>query len=78
MDEQRRPVEHTLLSTTDAMVWAEEFCRIFNGFRIMGGRVPGPGGDPLPDNTIDEGAMVGWFANAIETGVNQGRRLSRG
>ena len=27
--------DHTLMSTDDAMIWAEEFCRIFNGKMIM-------------------------------------------
>jgi hypothetical protein len=59
--------EHTLLTTSDAMVWAEEFCRIFNGFTIVQASAPPsrPG-----EQAIDEGAMVGWFANAMETAVN--------
>ena len=36
-----------LFTTTDASVWAREFCKI--------------------NPTMDEGAMIGWFANAIET-----------
>lgn len=41
--------EHELLSTTDAKVWAQEFMRLF--------------GDRRED--IDEGLMIGWFANAM-------------
>ena len=39
--------EARLRSTTDAMVWAEEFAKV------------------CPD--VDQGLMLGWFANAIET-----------
>ena len=55
--------EHTLMNTNDAMVWAEEFCRIFNGRLIITKDKPygiGPG--------VDEGMMVGWFANAMGVG----------
>jgi hypothetical protein len=44
-----------LLSTTDAMVWAEEFVRILREH-------------PETANPHDVGFMLGWFANAIETG----------
>jgi hypothetical protein len=50
--------QERLLSTTDASVWAEEFMAEF--------------GDRKQD--IDEGLMIGWFANAIETGRSQGRK----
>lgn len=43
-----------LMATRDAMVWAEEFCRIFKG-KVVGGE----------DGVVDEGLMVGWFANAF-------------
>lgn len=52
--------EHTLLATDDAQVWAAEFCRIFTGKVVNG-------------DTVDEGLMVGWFANAIETGRSMGQ-----
>jgi len=41
-----------LLETTDAMVWAKEFVRTKNRMKWT-----------LDD--IDEGLMVGWFANAM-------------
>lgn len=41
-----------LHGTTDAEVWASEFCRLH------------------PE--IDKGLMIGWFANAIETGRTHG------
>lgn len=44
-----------LLSTTDAMVWAEEWCRTAAEIQDAGGEI------------IDEGWMVGWFANAMGT-----------
>lgn len=44
--------EAKLHSTMDAKVWAEEFMRIF--------------GQKLSE--IDEGLMIGWFANAIMCG----------
>jgi hypothetical protein len=47
---------NTLLDTDDAMVWAEEFVRIFTG-KVVG-----------PDWDLDEGLMVGWFANAMAVG----------
>jgi hypothetical protein len=59
----------TLLDTTDAMVWAEEFCRIFAGATIMPNeRLAEFEMTPI----VDEGTMVGWFANAIETGRTAG------
>lgn len=56
--------DHTLMSTTNAMVWAEEFCRIFDSYVI----VNAPGfQSPLDDgpSEVDPGTMVGWFANAM-------------
>ena len=41
-----------LLSTTDAQVWAQEFMKVYDDLVIV----------------IDEGLMIGWFANAIEVG----------
>ncbi len=47
-----------LLGTTDAAVWASEFMRIKHEIETANdGRL-----------TDDEGWMIGWFANAIETG----------
>ena len=47
-----------LYSTTDAHVWAKEFIRMKN----------------LHNFDIDEDLMIGWFANAIETGRSAGIR----
>jgi hypothetical protein len=51
-------------NTTDAQVWAEEFCRIFDGYVITYDGYVSDGGDDI----VDEGTMIGWFANAIEVG----------
>lgn len=48
-----------LHATTDASVWAREFVRIVV--------------ETEPGVTVDFGLMVGWFANAIETGRAAGR-----
>lgn len=47
-----------LHSTTDARVWAREFCRRF--------AVCADASEPVVDD--QEGLMIAWFANAIETG----------
>lgn len=65
MPPSRPPTENTLLSTTDASVWTQEFCRIFQG-RSIGG--------PVVTGDVDEGTMMTWFANAIETGRSAGRK----
>lgn len=41
----------------DAMAWADEYIRIIT---------------ENPDIDIDEGLMVGWFANALMTGHQRG------
>lgn len=51
----------TLHATTDAAVWAHEWCTIARQIRDRG------------DDVIDEGWMIGWFANAIEIGRAAGR-----
>jgi len=77
---QVRPAEHTLLSTDDAMVWAEEFCRIFQGHTVVNDDYIADGGwhSEAPDlggkGDVDPGLMVGWFANAMQTAVNQYER----
>lgn len=44
-----------LHSTTDAYVWAEEWCKVARRLQAEG------------EDLVDEGWMIGWFANAIET-----------
>lgn len=48
-----------LQNTTDGQIWAQEFMRLFGDRR----------------DEIDEGLMIGWFANAIETGRAAGSRF---
>lgn len=47
------------------MVWAQEFCRIFEGFTVTQ--------EDQGQQVVDPGLMVGWFANAIETGRSAGQ-----
>ena len=51
---QEQNIKTDLHSTTDAVVWAEEFMLNFS--------------DRLED--IDEGLMIAWFANAIMAGID--------
>lgn len=48
-----------LHNTTDGQIWAQEFMRLFGDRR----------------DEIDEDLMIGWFANAIETGRSAGSRF---
>lgn len=61
MADEERTVYHHLLNTDDAMVWATEFCRIFDGWVVRQHTWADL------DHEINEGTMVAWFANAIET-----------
>lgn len=52
----------SVTQTTDAQVWAREWCRIAREIEAADdGR-----------EVIDEGWMIGWFANAIEAGRDAG------
>jgi hypothetical protein len=53
-----------LLNTTDARVWAQEWCRIAREIEAADDE----------RRVIDEGWMIGWFANAIEVGRDAGWR----
>lgn len=55
-------VARLLHGTTDAQAWAAEFMRV----------------DAEHGIHSDEGAMIGWFANAIEVGRNAGQREQGG
>ena len=63
----------TLMDTDDAMIWAEEFCRIFNGKMIAADELS----SALEHGPVTPGTMVGWFANAMQVAVNlaEERRL---
>lgn len=52
-----------LHGTTDAAVWAEAFLA---RFRLA----------TVGDRVLDEGTMIGWFANAIEVGRAAGHRAA--
>ena len=61
-DSSRQEVDVArLYATTNAAVWAEEFCRLF---------VVCTSDDLVDDDRV--GLMIGWFANAIETGRQAG------
>jgi hypothetical protein len=54
-----------LIDTTDARIWANEWVRIAREIEAADdGRT-----------VIDEGWMIGWFANALETGRRAGQGL---
>ena len=52
-----------LFSSPDAMIWAQEWCRIARDIEASDdGR-----------EVIDEGWMIGWFANAMCVAVDHDR-----
>jgi hypothetical protein len=61
-------LEHTLMGTDDAMTWAQEFCRIFNGKVIVA--------EDVNEGPVTPGTMVGWFANAMAVGESMFRQRS--
>jgi hypothetical protein len=63
--------EKTLLGTTDANIWAQEFVRIFGGAVIVQDSAANPNFSGIQ---VDEGTMITWFANALEVGRSQGRK----
>lgn len=54
-------IERELLATTDAQVWARRFMETQRAASAEGRTI------------VDEGTMIGWFANAIEVGRDAGR-----
>lgn len=60
-DDEQEVVKR-LHATTDAAVWAEEFNRTLY---VLG------------KDRLDEGWLIGWFANAIEVGRDAGKRATR-
>lgn len=72
MSDPKPPAERTLLGTDDAMIWAMEFCRVLHGKMIMSTvGIPDEEGDgKFAAHYIDEGGMVGWFANAMQTAIS--------
>lgn len=59
-DPSHRPAWH---DSTDAMEWASQFCRIFDGAEVTDG-----------EGRVDKGLMVGWFANAMAAAEREARR----
>lgn len=58
-----------LHDTTDAAVWAAEFCK-----RWPSALCQIPGREGVSDGRDFEGIMIGWFANAIMAGVDSEAR----
>jgi hypothetical protein len=54
--------EMELVGNTDAQRWAQEFVRMVTA---------------NPAIPTDEGTMIGWFANAIMAGYDEGTRKER-
>lgn len=61
--------EPNLHDTTDASVWAAEFCK-----RWPSALCQIPGKEGVSDGDDFEGTMIGWFANAIMAGVDSATR----
>ena len=58
-------IETNLHGTTDATVWADEFCK---NWPTALSQVPGREGVETEEDFRE--IMVGWFANAIMAGVD--------
>lgn len=71
-DSETHQLQNTLLNTDDAMVWAEEFVRIFDGRVIK--RIENLDGYTSNTEPVTEGTMVGWFANMAQTAIDQYER----
>jgi hypothetical protein len=67
MADEERTVYHHLLDTDDAMAWATEFVKTFDGGTVIAGDLREAQYRCATSPYIDEGRMVAWFANAIET-----------
>lgn len=59
--EEWEEMESKIPDSTDAWVWAKAFMKLF-------------GQDLATLATVDEGLMIGWFANAIESGRRAGEK----
>lgn len=60
---------NNLHETTDAAIWAAEFCK-----RFPSALCQVPGREGVTDGDDFEGIMIGWFANAIMAGVESEAR----
>lgn len=61
-----------LHDTTDAAVWAAEFCKIWPSALCQA-----EGSEGVSDGDDFEATMIGWFANAIMAGVDREARQSQ-
>lgn len=59
MQNTNKETEINLVGEFDARVWASEFVRIVK---------------ENPNIALDEGTMIGWFANAIMAGYDHANR----
>jgi len=55
-------IEQKLIGNLDALVWSQEFVRLFEN-HVVG-----------VNEKVDEGLMLSWFANAIMTGFDESQR----
>jgi hypothetical protein len=53
--------EKLLYSTTDAQIWAQEYIKVVK---------------QRPDLAFDEGFILIWFANAMDTAISYAERTS--
>ena len=60
---------NSLCDTTDATIWAHEFCKLWPSALCQ---IPGKEG--VSQGEDFEATMVGWFANAIMAGVDSEAR----
>lgn len=61
-DEKVIALQDLLIGCTDAQVWAKEFVELVSDHPLI---------------PTDEGTMIGWFANAIMAGYDDGARHER-
>lgn len=59
---ERDEIAHRLIGEFDAAVWAHEFVAL---------------AERKPEIATDEGAMFGWFANAIMAGYDHAKNKAR-
>lgn len=68
-----------LQATTDATAWASEFAACARGMlqREHPDNLVSPEVGPLLASVLDQGWLIGWFANALETGRTHGVRAEQ-
>jgi hypothetical protein len=63
--------ENELIGQTDCLVWAHEFVERFEGFVVVWDDYTEDG------RVVDTGTFIGWFANAIMAGYDEGYDTQR-